>query len=161
MSHYHGRSKPIHRQYKKSNTNPEVSMLASFGRGLYRLFSLPFNQKITKTTDSYSVDRRQIHSQWLEILELVKLGKPSNLQKAILSADKLLDFTLKNQRFSGDTMAERLRSAESRFSAYNDIWYAHKLRNRIVHDVNDEIQSYEINKAIKIYEKALKDLRVL
>jgi len=160
MGHYHGRSKPIHRQYKKTNTNPEISMLASFGRGLYRLFSLPF-KKTSKTTDSYSINRKQIHGQWLEILELVKLGKPSNLQKAILSADKLLDFSLKNLRFSGDTMAERLRSAKPRFSSYNDIWYTHKLRNRIVHDVDDGIQSYEIKKAIKIYEKALKELKVL
>ena len=58
-------------------------------------------------------------------------------------------------------MAERLSSAKARFSEYNDIWYAHKLRNRIVHDINDEIQSYEIKKAINIYEKALKDLKVL
>ncbi len=161
MGHWHGRSKPIHRQYNKTKTSNKVSMLAMFGRGLFSLLSMPFRKNIKKNLNSYSLDRKQIHSQWLEILELVKLGKPSNLQKAILSADKLLDFTLKNLRFPGNTMAERLSSAKARFSEYNDIWYAHKLRNRIVHDINDEIQSYEIKKAINIYEKALKDLKVL
>ena len=87
MGHWHGRSKPIHRQYNKTKTSNKVSMLAMFGRGLFSLLSMPFRKNIKKNLNSYSLDRKQIHSQWLEILELVKLGKPSNLQKAISSEE--------------------------------------------------------------------------
>lgn len=162
MGHYHGRSKPYHKQYKKQQENPEVSMLAAFGRGLYRIIALPFRRtRAVSSLKSYHLNRKQIHSQWLEIQELIKLGKPSNLQKALLSADKLLDYALRGLGFSGETMAERLKPAKTRFSDYDGIWYAHKLRNRAVHDLENEVLSHEIKKAIKIYERALKDLRVL
>ncbi len=162
MGHYHGRSKPYHKQYKKSQTNPEVSLLVAFGRGLYRIISLPFKKrKQAKNLKFYHINRKEIHTQWLKIEELLSLGKPSNLQKALLMADKLLDYSLRSLDFTGETMAERLKSAKNRLPNYQDIWYAHKLRNQIVHEMKEEIQSYEIKKAIKIYEKALKNLRVL
>lgn len=161
MGHYHGRSKPYHRQYSNRRSKPEADFLLAVGRGLRNIIALPFRRKKSSSLKNLHINRKQIYSSWLEIEELMKLGKPSNLQKALLLADKLLDHALQISGFSGQTMAERLKSAQNRLPNYQDIWYAHKLRNRIVHEIGEETQSYEIKKAIGIYRKALKDLRFL
>ena len=162
MGHYHGRNKIYSRQYKKSQTNPPQSMLANLGRGLYRLLNLPSRK--FGNTDSlkiYHLNKESLREQWLEVESLVKLGKPSNFQKALILADKLIDHALENLNYPGDTLAERLRAARSRFSDYQGIWWAHKLRNQVVHDLNKEALSFEVKKALIYYQKALQDLKIL
>lgn len=85
-------------------------------------------------------------SNWKEVLRnnAYKYKKASSstnyveVKDALIESDKLLDFFLKNKRFKGDTLGERLKSAKSFFSKedYNDLWQAHKLRNQLVHEVD-------------------------
>lgn len=78
---------------------------------------------------------------------------------AVLEADKLLDFTLKRRGFSG-SMGDKLKKAGDFFSDINSVWSAHKLRNRIAHEVGFEVTREEATRAHNAFQQALSDLGI-
>jgi len=100
--------------------------------------------------------------EWQSIKELLKTKRDSAMKQALLQADKLLDLALKNKKVQGETMGGRLKTAKTMFSKdlYPLIWQAHKLRNRLLHE-NEEILSFQIERAINTFYRALKELRYL
>jgi hypothetical protein len=99
------------------------------------------------------------HYQWAELLARVKT--PEGMVLAIVDADKLLDQALKKRRFKGKTMGERLVSAQRMISDNDAIWYAHKLRNRLVHEPNVRLKKREAQTALAGFRQGLKDLGAL
>lgn len=77
---------------------------------------------------------------------------------AVINADKLLDEALKRRRFKGKTMGERMVSAQRELSDNDGAWYAHKLRNRLVHEQDVQLKEADVKKALIGIRKALKDL---
>jgi hypothetical protein len=77
---------------------------------------------------------------------------------AIIDADKLLDQALKKHRYKGKTMGERLVSAQRVIKDNDAVWYAHKLRNRLVHEPNVRIKKKEAQTALTGFRQGLKDL---
>ena len=75
-----------------------------------------------------------------------------------MEADKLLDYVLQGRGYRGDTMAERMRSANRQFSRRNEVWAAHKLRNALAHEVGFDLVPSQVKQSIKAYERAIKDL---
>lgn len=114
----------------------------------------------------FSLDRRDkdvVLQKWNEILKMLDAGGPSHFRQAILEADKLTNFVLGRIQVSGETMGQRLKSAGNRFSPkiYQGLWDAHKIRNRLVHEMDNEILNYEAKEAVEKYKAALKDLGVI
>lgn len=93
---------------------------------------------------------------------MMQQGGPANFRQAIMEGDKLVDMVLRS-KVCGDTMGERLKNARSLFSpnVYNDIWTAHKIRNKVAHEAAFEGLSSDAVLAVRNFEKALKELRVL
>ena len=59
-------------------------------------------------------------------------------------------------------MADRLKQiSPAQLSNINDIWDVHKLRNRLVHDVDFKVAHYEIERAINVYKKSFKEMGLL
>ena len=106
------------------------------------------------------VSAEEIRPRWDLIVSTSKTGA-SGLKNSVLEADKLLDYVLKKQGYRGETMAERLKKAQSQLSDRNGTWRAHKLRNTIAHEVGFDLVPSQVNEALRDYEKALKDLKVL
>jgi hypothetical protein len=77
---------------------------------------------------------------------------------AVINADNLLDEALKKQHFKGKTMGERLVSAQRKLTDNDGIWYAHKLRNRLVHETDVKLKQTDVKKALVGIRQALKDL---
>lgn len=77
---------------------------------------------------------------------------------AVINADKLLDEALKRRRFKGKTMGERMVSAQRELSDNDGVWYAHKLRNRLVHEADVKLREPDVKKALVGIRQALKDL---
>lgn len=104
----------------------------------------------------------KIQERWCDLERMLKIGGPGNYKQAIIEADKLLDLVL---RFwvSGNSTGERLRRAKNLFnpSVYNEVWLAHKIRNKIAHESDFEILDSGAKKTIKKFEKALKELKAL
>lgn len=106
-------------------------------------------------------DKSLVHIRWHSIEGRLKKGGPTELRQAVMEADTLLDYVLKQLQITGDTMGDRLRSAEHRFSDYQGIWKAHKLRNQIVHEVDREVLSFEAKQMVDRFRVALTDLGAL
>jgi hypothetical protein len=62
---------------------------------------------------------------------------------------------------AGDTMGDRLRAAEKVFSRYNDLWSAHKFRNKLVHEPNVKLTKQLAERILREYARALKELGAL
>jgi hypothetical protein len=77
---------------------------------------------------------------------------------AIINADKLLDEALKRRRFRGKTMGERMVSAQRELSDNDGVWFAHKLRNRLVHEADVKLREADVKKALIGIRQALKDV---
>ena len=109
-------------------------------------------------TPSKCVDRLHFQNEWKDILKMA--DDPKTRPMSIIQADKLLDEALKCCGFRGQTMGERLISAKKALTKRNDVWNAHKLRNRLVHETFIEASEKEVNTALNGYRRAFKDLRV-
>lgn len=77
---------------------------------------------------------------------------------AVINADKLLDEALKRRKFRGKTMGERMVAAQRELSDNDGAWYAHKLRNRLVHEADVKLKEADVKKALIGIRQALKDL---
>lgn len=110
-----------------------------------------------------TVNTQEVAKQWSDIQTTVGLGGTSHFAQGVVAADKLLDHVLKQKGYAGDSMGERLRSAQEDMSpsVYHNAWQAHKLRNQLVHEVGSEIMSFQVKEAIQQYEHALRDLGAL
>lgn len=99
---------------------------------------------------------------WERIRARVKRGGDADLRLAVIEADHLLDAILKRIGFAGKTMGERLERVKPwQLANISDIWVAHKMRNRLVHEPGTRITHYEAEIAIATYEKALRALGIL
>lgn len=76
---------------------------------------------------------------------------------AVLEADKLVDFVLKRKGYEGQ-MSDKLRKAEGTFSNANALWSAHKLRNKIAHEIGFEVSNKDAKHALSAFKQALWDL---
>jgi len=105
------------------------------------------------------IDKEHFKHEWNDITGLFNDKKTQPL--SIIHADKLLDEALKCLGYYGNTMAERLISAKQKLKHKDDVWQAHKLRNKIVHETAHQPSEKEIKTALKGYYTTFKDLGVL
>lgn len=123
--------------------------------GLLILFILSrFGRRFTKIQKKLNKD--YFHERWFELLLRVKT--PEGMVLAVIDADKLLDTALKKRNFKGKTMGERLVSAQRSLSDNDAVWYAHKLRNRLVHEPDVKLKKSEAQMALAGFKKGLTDL---
>jgi len=121
------------------------------------LFTLMSRQKSRVMT----LNKTKIQAKWLKIEQSLVQGEQASYHLAVLEADKFLDFILRAGRFKGETMADRMRSAEKHFKNKNAVWAAHKLRNQIAHETDFEANYGQAMKALLNYKQGLKDLGAL
>lgn len=93
-------------------------------------------------------NRQRVVRAW-DHVELID----SPVQK-VLEADKVLDLALTILGVEG-SMGEKLKVVGPRFSTIDDIWRAHKLRNRIAHEPGVSITHEEADHAVQVFKKAV------
>ena len=121
--------------------------------GLLLFIFISFNKK-----GIHKLDIEKYRVKYLEIENNLKQDDDLSYHMTIINADKLLDQALKDIGFSGSTMGERLKSAKSKFKNNNNVWEAHKLRNRIVHEESVSLTYRDCRIALIGFKEALKDL---
>lgn len=107
------------------------------------------------------LDRQLVVNKWQEIEQMAKAGGASQLKNAVMEADKLFDYVLKAKVGAEGTMADRLKRSQKYFSnkpEYNNLWYAHKVRNQIAHETGFNLSPVEAKKVIGYFEKSFKKL---
>lgn len=106
-----------------------------------------------------AIDPAYYAEKWLIIKRQV--GKKESWPLAIINADKLLDGVLKKRGFKGKTMGERLVAAQREIKRNDAVWFAHKLRNRLVHEEESGLREKDVKAAVNGFEQAMKDLGAL
>ena len=79
-------------------------------------------------------------ARWNSIKQKIAENNPESWRIAIIEADILLDETLTSAGYSGQSLGEKLKSANTQsFRTVQDAWDAHKVRNDIAHVGSDFI----------------------
>jgi len=118
-------------------------------------------RKYLRRPELEGLDRQGIKRRWEEIEIMLKKEGEMTDKVAILEADKLLDHALKAMAMPGANLGERLKSAQYKYPRINKVWWAHKIRNQLVHEASFSINHRTAKSAIHEFEKALKELGVL
>jgi hypothetical protein len=101
-------------------------------------------------------DRKYIALKWHEVSH-------TDARTCILEADKLLDFALGKflgQKYFKVSLGEKLKMKGGIFSDLNGVWFAHKLRNKIAHELDFHVSMAEFKRALSAFRKAFIDLGV-
>lgn len=115
--------------------------------------SLPITQKASPGA---------MTARWEEILRHLTTNVEAQWRFALIEADKLVEDILRRAGFPGDTMGERLMNIQSgQLQTIDGLWEAHKLRNRIAHDLNYFLRYTEAKRAIGQFEATLRELSAL
>jgi len=102
--------------------------------------------------------REGVERRWEAIQTMFLRSNKDSQHLALIEADKLLGEILVSMSMPGSTFAERLRFAQNKYHRLKEVWWAHKLRNQLVHDLHASLSSSQIRVALKVYELALKEI---
>jgi len=121
------------------------------GGGLFALIGLSKKGSKYLNVDQYRV-------KWLQIEQQLKRDDQGSYSLSVLNGDKLLDQALRERGLKGETMGERMKAGAQLFTNRNNIWSAHKLRNRIAHESDVRVTYDDARRALADIKQALKDV---
>lgn len=98
-----------------------------------------------------ATDQKKYAEYWRTV------SSDTNYSRAVINADKLLDKLLAKKGYGG-SLGEKLKKAGKLFGDLDGVWSAHKLRNRIAHEMEGEVSPREAKTALKQFERAFRDL---
>lgn len=104
------------------------------------------------------LNREKFQTKWLEIENSVSADNVAACHMAIMNADKLLDQALKDRRFKGETMGDRMKNANNSWHNANHVWTAHKIRNKLAHEPDAKVNYQLTLQTLSAYKQGLKDL---
>lgn len=104
---------------------------------------------------------RSVHyvKKWRDIQKLC--SNNDDWSHAIVHADMLFDEVLKKRKITGKTMGERMVNAQSKFSANDALWQAHKLANAIRQEGTQTLGETDVKEALVAFRQGLRDLGAL
>lgn len=104
------------------------------------------------------IDVEKYRSRWLTIEQQLKRDEHSSYHMSVMNADKLLDQALQEKGIIGKTMADRMKQYQAKWSNANQVWSAHKLRNRIAHEPDVQVSYDDARQSLRAFKQALKDV---
>ena len=108
------------------------------------------------------VPRQRVIRGWKKIKTHMLAGDENSLKLALIEADTILDEAFKLAGYQGESLGDRLKQiTAAQFSNIDEVWQAHKLRNRLVHEPNFHLDRDLAERALTIYERAFQELNIL
>ncbi len=100
--------------------------------------------------------------EWRKILARGSSEDEGERKFAIIAADTLIERILDMAGFHGENLGERLKNiTPGEFDSLNDLWEAHKVRNRIAHEADFKFSKDDALRALKYFESALHELEYI
>ena len=100
--------------------------------------------------------------RWDDIVRHLDSPRETDWKLAVMEADKLADAALKHAGFAGDTFGDRLTNINpGDLTSLDGLWWAHRVRNRIAHEMDYFLRYTEARQAVSYYESTLAELRLL
>jgi len=119
--------------------------------------------EIAKYTHNKIEYEKRLHEQaggsknehWGKVLGYLFSQHGSDWKLAIIEADSMLDGLMDQLGFKGETLGEKLKSAnQDNFPELTIAWEVHTVRNRIAHEgLAFELSQHEAKKIITLYEE--------
>jgi len=104
-------------------------------------------------------EKATVSDRWQSIIQRLSSTNQNDWKLAVIEADILLDETLTNAGYHGDTLGEKLKLiSKDRLPAINLAWEAHKVRNRIAHEPNLTFSAQEARKVLSYYQQVFRGL---
>ena len=108
------------------------------------------------------IPKQRGQETWSRIETHFYKGTENDMKVAILEADKILNDALRGAGIPGIQLGDRLKRAKAaQIPNLDDLWQAHKLRNQIAHEPDFKLKRDLAERALGIYEVALRNLGVL
>ncbi|MFH1461217.1 MAG: hypothetical protein ABIF84_02245 [Patescibacteria group bacterium] len=106
--------------------------------------------------------KQVMEERWRGVENKLAAGDENSYKLAIIEADKIFDELLKRLNLPGQDMGERLKGLSSnQIGNLDDVWQAHRLRNRIVHEPDFRPNVTEVKRAIDSYQRTLRSLEAI
>ena len=103
--------------------------------------------------------KKRFDEKWKNLQQLLK--DKTKWPEAILEADKLLDRALIKRGYKGQSMGERLVSAQREFSNNDKVWFGHKLAKKLIEDPELKLRESDVKNALIGIRQGLRDLGAL
>jgi len=125
---------------------------------LKRIFLQDFKEILTYRP--YGI--RKLTKEWKKLEERLSTQLESEIKLAVIEADSLVDETLKNLGYTGESFGERLdKLTADILPNLGEVRQIHNIRNNIIHDPTYKLSQDEAKRALAVYEKALIELDAL
>ncbi len=103
-----------------------------------------------------------LRERWNEILRHLEAPQEAEWKIAVIEADKLVDSALARAGFAGGSFGDRLTNIQpGTLLALDGLWWAHKIRNRLAHEMDYFLRYTEARQAVSYYEQALAELQLI
>lgn len=89
--------------------------------------------------------------KWRQITENIASESESDWKMAVMDADNLLEETLVDFGYKGESLGEMLKNAK--FDTLQNAWAGHKIRNEIAHNYSYRLTKQEAKRAVANYSK--------
>jgi hypothetical protein len=142
----------------------EQQVVEAIFKGIAWLVMLPFKGlrgSVKRAPSMSDAQRLQIATHWEESVTAKRYDEAS-WPIVVSEADKLVDQTLIALQIPGMTMGERMKAAQPRFqeATYNQLWEAHRLRNKLAHEIDVKLLRADVDFAVHAFHRALFELGV-
>ena len=93
--------------------------------------------------------------RWGNVLNYLFSTNPGDWKLSVIEADSMLEALLDQLGFKGETLGDKLKSADAeKFKGLPIAWEVHTVRNRIAHEgANFELSAHEAKRIIALYEQ--------
>jgi len=103
-----------------------------------------------------------LRERWNEILGHLDSTRENDWKLAVVEADKLVDSALQQAGFPGDTFGDRLTNIQpGSLVTLDGIWWAHRIRNRVAHEIDYFLRYTEARQAVSYFQAALEELQFI
>ena len=117
-------------------------------------------EAVSQDVEIFIQKKEEASKRWQEILDKLEGDDESGFKMAVIEADKVFDELLKEAGYPGEDMGTRLKQVtKDQLSNIDEVWQAHKVRNRIAHEPYYQLNKRDAKRAVEIYKKATEDLK--
>lgn len=103
-----------------------------------------------------------IHERWNDIMKHLDSPRENDWKQAVVEADKLVDTALQQAGFPGETFGDRLTNIEQGvLLSLDGLWWAHRIRNRVAHELDYFLRYTEAKQAVSYFQAALEELKLV
>lgn len=116
-------------------------------------------EAVAQTIAAHDVPKTQL--RWERIVAEVNSDNEQQWRLAILEADIMLSELLDTLGYRGETLADKMRSADrADFNTIDFAWEAHRARNRIAHEGSAmQLDAHEARRIMELYHRVFREFQ--